>query len=250
MFAIIRAMYFPTKQNLGPNTWKHFGVLFVFGLYILAVVPLFGQYSLLETILLSAGSAALLIYCRGKERLIAFIIAAVLGPFAEYLSVAHDIWEYKVPSPFILPLWLPLVWGYLVVLFRELAIFFDCKVLTFSGKKLKLTAHWMLGLLVLGYCIWTLSAIRREIALVYGVFVVIGLIFWRSKQDILTFWIGGILGTLGEYLCLRRGMWEYAFPYFKSIGLPISLLLAWGVMTVFVSRIGEFWAQNKKGETS
>jgi len=220
--------------------------LFAFGLYILAVVPLLWQHSLLVTILLSGGSISSLLYCRGKERLIAFIIAAILGPFAEYISVIKGVWEYKIPSPFILPLWLPLVWGYLVILFRELSLFLDQKILTFPQKKIEKTIHWLLGISALAYCIWTLLAIHWGIALVYAVFVVMGLFFWRSKKDILTFWIGGILGTLGEYLCMKRGMWDYTFPYFRSIGLPLSLPLAWGVMTLFVSRIGEFWTKERK----
>jgi hypothetical protein len=57
----------------------------------------------------------------------------------------------------------------------------------------------------------------------------------------LIFVIGGALGTLGEYICMKLGFWQYHYPFFMAIGLPLSLPLAWGLSAVIVARIARIW---------
>ena len=71
--------------------------------------------------------------------------------------------------------------------------------------------------------------------------MVIAIIFWNKERDILLFIIGGILGTFGEYLCMQLGFWHYHFPHFKSIDLPISLPMAWGLSGIMIGRIAKIW---------
>ena len=57
-------------------------------------------------------------------------------------------------------------------------------------------------------------------------------ILWHGERDIMIFFIGAILGTTGEYICMKLGFWYYHFPFFRSFGLPVSLPLAWGLSAV------------------
>jgi hypothetical protein len=98
-----------------------------------------------------------------------------------------------------------------------------------------------LGGLVVGYALVTLYIIKKTIAAVYSAFLIPALIFWRGEKDILIFIIGGVLGTVGEFTCMKLGFWEYHYPFLRSIGVPISLPLAWGLSAVIVGRIAGIW---------
>ena len=77
--------------------------------------------------------------------------------------------------------------------------------------------------------------------MVYSIFMLLAVIFWHGERDILIFVIGAVLGTLGEYICRKLGFWRYHYPFFRSIGLPISLPLAWGLSAVIVGRVAANW---------
>ncbi|MBW1743709.1 MAG: hypothetical protein JRJ47_09825, partial [Deltaproteobacteria bacterium] len=125
-----------------------------------------------------------------------------------------------------LPVWIPLVWASLFCLFRRSSITILAIAWriwpdpdTFARKVL----FRGLGGLILLYALVTLYIIKKAIAAVYSAFLIPALIFWRGERDILIFIIGGILGTVGEYTCMKLGFWQYHYPFLKSIGIPISL---------------------------
>ena len=77
----------------------------------------------------------------------------------------------------------------------------------------------------------------EKYAVAFSLFMIPAIIFWHSQQNILLFITGALLGTFGEYLCMKLGFWHYHTPFFKSIGLPISLPLAWGLSSVIIGNL-------------
>ncbi len=50
-----------------------------------------------------------------------FIVAAVVGPVVEIISIYYGIWSYADPMFLGIPVWLPLLWGFAGVLLRRIA---------------------------------------------------------------------------------------------------------------------------------
>lgn len=83
--------------------------------------------------------------------------------------------------------------------------------------------------------------ITRSIAMVYTVIILVAAVFWHKDRDILIFIVGATLGTIGEAICMKVGFWHYHSPYFKAVGMPISLPMAWGLSAVIIGRIAKNW---------
>lgn len=45
-----------------------------------------------------------------RADVVAYAATAILGPLGEAISVHHGAWAYSKPA-FLIPLWLPLLWG-------------------------------------------------------------------------------------------------------------------------------------------
>ncbi|MCD4716078.1 MAG: hypothetical protein K8R45_04970 [Desulfobacterales bacterium] len=116
-----------------------------------------------------------------------------------------------------------------------------------SGRQnlIKKVVLWGLRIVILLYSAVTVSLIKRSIALTYTIFLIPAVIFWRGDRDVIIFIVGGILGTFGELICMKLGFWHYHYPLFKSIGLPLSLPLAWGLSSVIIGRIALIWEKDK-----
>ena len=105
-----------------------------------------------------------------------------------------------------------------------------------------ITASLLLGAgVIVVYYIMISIAIIRSIAIVYTVIMLITVIFWHEERDVLIFITGGMIGTFGEYICMQQGFWHYHFPHFISIGLPVSLPMAWGLSAIIIGRIAKIW---------
>lgn len=64
-------------------------------------------------------SFVVLIKWHTKADVIAFITAAVLGPLGESFAIRYGAWAYS-KSIFIIPMWLPLLWGIAGTFLRRL----------------------------------------------------------------------------------------------------------------------------------
>ena len=211
-------------------------------IYVVLVVVFFWKSPVAASFLLSAGIGLQLWFYRGKSDVATIIAAALLGTPSEIICVHYGVWTYAAPGLVLgIPIWIPLVWGYLFCLFRRLSIT-ACDIMALvSNKKLVNVSIIVLGALILIYFIATIMVIKKEIAIVYTAFMIPAILFGRKDKDILIFIIAGILGTLGEYISMNLGYWRYHFPYLTSIGLPISLPLAWGLSGVIIARIAGVW---------
>lgn len=215
------------------------------GLYLVSVVVLFWRHPLTASLLLGAGLGLWLWRYRNKADAAAMIGAALLGTPSEMICVKYGVWTYHAPGLFMgIPVWIPLIWASLFCLFRRIAATLHALAGNIWPRGKALSRKIVFGLLaavILVYYIMISITIIRSIAIVYTVFMIITFIFWHEERDILIYIIGGILGTFGEIICMKLGFWEYHFPHFSSIGLPVSLPMAWGLSAIIIGRIAKIW---------
>lgn len=212
---------------------------------MVAVVVFCWHRPLAASLLLAVGLAMQLWFWREKADGAVMAAAALLGTPSEILCVTLGVWTYDAPGlVFGIPIWIPLVWAFLFCLFRRISISLHSaipRVLPDNSQLAGNIIFMVMGGFILVYFLITASVIRRTIAIVYTMFMIPAAIFWHGKRDILIFLVGGALGTLGEFICMKLGFWQYHFPFFRSIQLPISLPLAWGLSAVITSRIAKIW---------
>ncbi len=200
-------------------------------------------------LLLAGGLCAQLWFWREKADAAMMIAAAMLGTPSELLCVNKGVWTYYAPGLVLgVPVWIPLMWAYLLCLFRRISISIHSATLKvwpsskMRGRKL---LFGIAGVMILVYYLASVALISRTIAVAYTIFMISAMVFCRSEIYILIFIIGAALGTLGEYICMKLGFWQYHYPYFRSIGIPISLPLAWGLSSVIVGRVASIFAVEK-----
>jgi len=223
------------------------------GIYVLAVVVICWRTPVWLSLLLGGCLGIQLWFWREKADAATMIAAALLGTSSEMLCVRLGVWTYSAPGVvFGLPVWIPLVWASLFCLFRRMSITIASlahRIWPDEKASARRIFFGILGGLIVVYYLITASIIRRLIAAVYTVFMIPAVIFWRRERDILIFVISGVLGTLGEYICMKLGFWQYHYPFLRSIGVPISLILAWGLSGVIIGRIAGIWEKGEeKGE--
>lgn len=224
------------------------------GIYVVSVVVLCWRRPLWASLLLSGGLAIQLWLWREKADTVMMVAAALLGTPSEILCVRLGVWSYHAPGlVFGIPVWLPLVWASLLCLFRRISISINSVIWrAWPGSKMvarKVFFGVLAGVIVV-YYLATVSVIMRAIAIVYTVFMIPAVIFWHGARDILIFFVGAALGTLGEYICLKLGFWHYHYPFFRSIGVPMSLPLAWGLSSVIAGRVARIWEKRKELQMS
>jgi hypothetical protein len=210
-------------------------------------VILFWRRPVVATALLVFGLAFQLWYWRTRADFAVMLAAAILGTPSEMAAVHFGVWTYRAPGLVIgVPVWLPLVWAYLFCLFRRMSFTF----LTVSRRRPTANRwiHRVGAVLILAYGVAIILVVRRTIAAVYAATFLPAAAFWHKDRDVLIFIIAGILGTFGEYMCMKLGFWQYKYPIIKSIGLPVSLPLAWGLSGVIISRIATIWEKSEELE--
>ncbi len=210
--------------------------------YLVSVVVFCWRLPVIASFLLGACIVFQLWFWREKSDAATIIAAALLGTPSEMVCVHYGVWTYDAPGLVLgIPIWIPLVWGSLFCLFRRLSIatfeFFS----ELPNRRLFNLSITVSGIFILIYFVTTIMVIKRGIAIAYTILMVPAIIFSHKERDILLFIIAGILGTFGEYLSMNLGYWHYHFPYLPSIGLPISLPLAWGLSGVIIGRIAMIW---------
>jgi hypothetical protein len=215
------------------------------GICILIVVVIFWRRPPWTTLLLIGTLAMQLWFWREKADVAAMVAAAVLGTPSEVVCVKTGVWTYHAPGMvFGIPVWIPLVWASLFCLFRRSSITILAiarRIWPGPNSLVRRLFFGGLGGFIVIYSLMTLYIVKKTIAAVYCAFLIPALIFWRGERDILIFIIGGALGTVGEFTCMKLGFWQYHYPFWKSIGVPLSLPLAWGLSGVIVGRIAGVW---------
>lgn len=93
--------------------------LFVFCLA--ALTQFWSQSLLLTGIFFVAWLFALKLWHK-KEDFVIFVVAAIMGPFAEIISIYFGAWYYASPDFLGIPFWLPMLWGITGVMIRRIAV--------------------------------------------------------------------------------------------------------------------------------
>lgn len=82
---------------------------------------------------------------------------------------------------------------------------------------------------LLSILLWQNPFLLTIALLIVSIFI---LLFYRSKENLLTYIIIAIVGTLVEMVAVSFGIWIYTTP--QMFGVPLWLPMAWGIVGVFV----------------
>ena len=229
------------------SVWREILFEAITSFYVIAAVILLWQKPAVATAALALGLALQLLLWRTRADMAAMAAAALLGTPAEMAAVHFGVWTYHAPGLVMgVPIWLPLVWAFLFCLFRRMS--FTLLAMTRQRPGVNRWIHRAGAGLILAYGVAIILVVRRTIAVIYAVTFLPAVAFWRKDRDVLIFIVAGVLGTFGEYLCMRLGFWHYKYPILKSIGLPVSLPLAWGLSGVIICRLARIWEKPEELE--
>jgi hypothetical protein len=213
--------------------------------FLVGVVVFFWRTPFWAILLLGVGLSIQLWFWGERPDAVVMVGAALLGTPSEIICVKYGVWSYRAPGlVWGIPVWIPLIWASLFCLFRRISMtILGVAQRSWPDSRIfwRRLFFGLLGAAILTYYVLVALTIIRTIAAVYSFFMLLAVIFWHKEKDILIFIVAGILGTFGEYICMKLGFWEYHFPFFRSIGLPISLPMAWGLSGVVIGRIARIW---------
>ncbi|MBI3098061.1 MAG: hypothetical protein HYY93_07450 [Planctomycetes bacterium] len=220
--------------------WKDALLLAGYAALILIGVETLWARTIELTLLLAAGSLGLLLGWKSRVDVAAYLFAAALGPSMEWVCIRQwGFWQYRpemggVPE-YGIPVWLPLVWGYLFVLFRRLA--------GLASGVMRFTAlRGAVLLLFGGYFLISMQLVMPAIGTAYAIVLVLTVTLWRDEADLLMFLVSGTLGTLGEFISVQRDLWTYGqMAVIQELGMPVSLPFAWGFSGVLIRRFAAQW---------
>jgi hypothetical protein len=85
----------------------------------IALVSLFWQRPMALSLGLILVAILMIYRWHQKSDLIIFFVALVLGPAGEAIAVYFGAWKYA-KSIFLIPVWLPFLWGTVVLFFKKL----------------------------------------------------------------------------------------------------------------------------------
>ena len=66
------------------------------------------------------------------------------------------------------------------------------------------------------------------------------LLIKKSKKEVKIFLFGAFFGSIAEAIAVSSGAWYYKNPSF--IGIPIWLILLWGIASVYIVRIYQYFS--------
>lgn len=177
---------------------------------------------------------------------LAMLTAAILGTPAEIAEVHLGEWTYYAPDLIWgVPMWIPLIWANLFVLFRRLSRSWTA-ILDIAFEKegvLRRRLGMVLMVPIIGLWVSALLLMDKPplVQGLYALMILLTALFWRTEMDRLVFVTGGILGAVGEFVCVQLGYWSYFNPLFKDFGVDITLPLDWGLSAVIIHRIASRW---------
>jgi uncharacterized membrane protein YoaT (DUF817 family) len=92
--------------------------LIIFGI---TAISLLWRDNLSLTLLLLVSGIVMMGFMYEKGDFTFFIVGAVIGTAGELIAIQYGAWLYSNPSFLSVPVWLPLAWGYVVVLIKKIA---------------------------------------------------------------------------------------------------------------------------------
>ncbi|MFA6096211.1 MAG: DUF2878 family protein [Candidatus Paceibacterota bacterium] len=84
----------------------------------------------------------------------------------------------------------------------------------------------------------SVAVMWRSSLMVFAVLLVMAVLMLsieRSKEEVKTFLLCSIFGSIAEYIAISLGAWTYENP--DVFNIPIWLPLLWGIASVFIVRV-------------
>lgn len=229
------------------------------GIFLWIVVFLTWNQPHVTTVLLSTTLWLQWVYHARPGDGIVMVSAALLGTPAEIAGIKLGEWIYHAPDMLWgIPIWMPLIWANLFAIFRRLsrAILAQLTIIWpktnawiwrkfFPSLDVWIAIYWATALLLMGK--------RPIILFLYAFFMLIIGILWNQNSEKVLFLVGGMIGSLGEFICIQAGYWHDNNPFFNTLGVDITLPLDWGLSAILIHRIAEslahqnFFASRREG---
>lgn len=212
--------------------------------YFWVSVPLLWRHPWLLCVVLAIGNAALLTRRPTQRKVVLWVVATAIGMGMEYwLSARLRIWVYALSNANQLPVWLFWNYGGLTLIFVQLAEWLHDGLMTTRSSGFRRVVLGLGLFLAVGYGIVVVRVVAQVFGTTFALMGLVTLATCHRGRDIVLFWVGTVLGLVGETSCIAAGVFSYAFPYFAQWGVPISMPLAWGLYTVLVCNLSELVAR-------
>jgi hypothetical protein len=101
-------------------------------------------------------------------------------------------------------------------------------------------------LLMYAICVILVAILWHKPMFLMLCYVLVSLILfgkWHTKSDALFYVLAFILGSLGEFVAVSCGAWEYSKPFYV---IPIWLPFIWGISALFMKNISETLLRKSK----
>ena len=163
---------------------------------------------------------------------------AILGLLGENFAVGKNYYAYTVSGTSGLPVYLPAVWGYLLVLFNRFGMtLHDLSKIRSWSQHLKKAMLVGAQFLIVGYFAAMVALVDRYVVAACSIFLLLAARLWHQEEDVIMFLVAALGGVTGEAISVQCGIWEYANPYFSSLGIPLSLPILWGLAGLVSRRL-------------
>jgi len=210
----------------------------VLALYLLGAVLGLWQHPLAVLIVVVVGILFQVFVWHEKADIALLFTGAILGLLGENFAVGKSYYAYAKSGSSGLPVYLPAVWGYLLVLFNRIGMTLHALSETRPwSRRLRKGVLTGAQFLFVGYFAVMVALIDRYVAAVCSIFLILAARLWHEPEDIMMFLVAALGGVTGEAISVQCGIWEYAKPYFSSIGIPLSLPILWGLAGLVSRRL-------------
>jgi len=201
-----------------------------------------------------------------------FCWAAFLGTIGEILCVcvpwtadSLGLWKYTFPDAekwgLQLPMWLPIVWGDLHILYAGISLLIiyptehNIQPPSFLNTRISEILRFFAIMAVCSYGCYCWRYVHPVLLFPLTMGVTAFNSHWNTWHDILLYCIAGSIGSFGEILCMKRGLWIYSMPFFVESnielfgtniwlpGIPLTLFMAWGLSATGLWHLSK-WAKS------
>lgn len=155
--------------------------------------------------------------------------ALFVGVTMEYGFCYYNWWIYANPTIGGLPIWLPFTWVIIMITSGELSDFIEKALRQRLSSGVYQTLILFLAALFFAYAFFTFAHISRVLSYIFGGILICVVIFGHRPFNVIYFYTTAFMGSVGEIICMKFGVWYYTAPYFVKLGIPLSLPLAWGL---------------------
>jgi hypothetical protein len=187
-------------------------VLFIIAMIMAAI---FYQYEILLFIFMAALSLGVLAIGKWK-RTKYFLTGMITGGTCEIIGIYLGGWSYSIANYMLVPLWIPIVWGLVLVLLEE-ALFTGIPVV-FSKKAVALLYG---SAIVMG----AVSSNELLLLLLYAtVTPLLFLIGFYKPSEFKMGIVVAVLGTAAEAFSIMEGSLQYGAA---ALGTPLWVPLCW-----------------------